>query len=273
MFKQNYHSFKWIRKAGVYLGAIALSSSVLVISGCSQPETTVPDNVTSEAVTEETEQLIGQTVTIRSEIEKKLGNEGYVVASNEFGGEEILIIDATGTEMMVSDAEDIPIQITGKVVQFIIADIEREYGVGLDANLYADYEQQPAIIAESIALAPDAEELAENPEAYYNRVVAVEAEVAEVYSADAYTVGEEGWFNDGELLVVSATPNAQLGTDNEPKEKYVTVTGVLRPYVTAEFERDYDLTWDLDLQKQIEAEYTEKPVLVASDVYPSAKEQ
>ncbi|EAZ89430.1 hypothetical protein [Crocosphaera chwakensis] len=274
MFKQNYHSFQWTRKTAACLGAIALSSSIMVVSGCTQPETTAPNNVTSEAVVEETEQLIGQTVTIRSEIEEKLGNEGYVVESNEFfGGEEILIIDATGTPMSLSEAEDVPIQVTGEVAQFVIADIEREYGIGLDPNLYAEYEQQPAIIAQSIALAPDPEELAENPEAYYNRVVAVEAEVAEVYSPSAYTVGEEGWFSDGELLVVGVTPNSELMTENEPEDRYVTVTGVLRPYITSEFERDYDLTWDLDLQQEIEAEFQEKPVLVASDVYPSAKEE
>lgn len=276
MYKQNYpfRRFQWTRKTLACLGAIALSSSALLVSGCTQPNITSSNNVTTEDISEQAEQLVGQTVTIRSEIEEMIDDSGYVVESNEFfGGEDILIIDATGSQMSLSDAEDVPIQVTGEVVQFVIADIERDYGIGLDPNLYAEYEEQPAIIAESIALAPDPEELAENPEAYYNRVVAVEAEVAEVYSSSAYTVGEEGWFSDGELLVVGATPNAQLANQNDPEDRYVTVTGVLRPYISSEFERDYDLTWDLDLQQEIEAEYQEKPVLVARDVYPSATEE
>jgi hypothetical protein len=68
------------------------------------------------------------------------------------------------------------------------------------------------------------------------------------------------------LLVIRAgTPQ---GTVNEGEK--VAVTGVLRPFVYAELEREYNLKWDLTLQKQIEAEYTNKPVLVANEVYPSA---
>lgn len=47
---------------------------------------------------------------------------------------------------------------------------------------------------------------------------------------------------------------------------------MLRPFVKAEFERDYDLTWDLDLQEELEAEYSEKPVLVVDSIY-SAKDE
>ncbi|MEO1341809.1 MAG: hypothetical protein AAFV28_11865 [Cyanobacteria bacterium J06635_13] len=45
----------------------------------------------------------------------------------------------------------------------------------------------------------------------------------------------------------------------------------MRPFVKAEFEQDYDLTWDLDVEREIEAEYTEKPVLVVDSIYPSAQ--
>ncbi|MGB3291816.1 MAG: hypothetical protein WBB01_02360, partial [Phormidesmis sp.] len=82
---------------------------------------------------------------------------------------------------------------------------------------------------------------------------------------NTFTLDEEALFGSDDLLVVSmmASPQAQDG------EK-VTVTGVLRPYVKADFETDYDLTWDLTVQEQIDAEYTEKPVFVADEVYPSA---
>ncbi|BAY92737.1 hypothetical protein NIES3275_47740 [Microchaete diplosiphon NIES-3275] len=66
-------------------------------------------------------------------------------------------------------------------------------------------------------------------------------------------------------MIRASTPQ---GTVNEGEK--VAVTGVLRPFVVAELERDYDLNWDLTLQKQLEAEYSNKPVLVANEVYPSA---
>ena len=55
------------------------------------------------------------------------------------------------------------------------------------------------------------------------------------------------------------------------KRKKLLSPVTLRPFVAAEFEEEYNLTWDLDLQEQLEAEYTEQPVLVANEVYPSAQ--
>ncbi|MEB3212168.1 MAG: hypothetical protein VKL39_12475 [Leptolyngbyaceae bacterium] len=51
----------------------------------------------------------------------------------------------------------------------------------------------------------------------------------------------------------------------------MVVTGTLRPFIASEFEQEYDLTWDLDIQEQLEAEYTERPVLVAAEVYLGAQ--
>jgi hypothetical protein len=51
----------------------------------------------------------------------------------------------------------------------------------------------------------------------------------------------------------------------------VVVTGEIRPFIAAEFERDYELTWDLDVKRQLEAEYENKPVFIAKSIYPSAQ--
>lgn len=48
---------------------------------------------------------------------------------------------------------------------------------------------------------------------------------------------------------------------------------MVRPFIKSEFERDYDLTWDLDFQEELEAEYTEKPVLVVDSIYPAAEDE
>jgi hypothetical protein len=51
----------------------------------------------------------------------------------------------------------------------------------------------------------------------------------------------------------------------------VVVTGEIRPFIAAEFERDYELTWDLDVKRQLEAEYENQPVFIAKSIYPSAQ--
>ena len=224
------------------------------------------ENVTTEEVAEDTEDLIGQTVTIRSDALEVIEPATFTVGDDEFfGGEEILVINASG-EIFELPEDDTEVQITGEVAKLVFADIESEYGLGLDPELYVDYEDQPVIIAESLAPAPDPGEIAENPDQYYGQTLAVTGEVETVYSENTFTLDEDELFGGEDLLVVVTNPTEAPIEDGET----VAVTGELRPFITSEFETDYDLTWDLDIQREIEAEYSERPVLVVERVYPSA---
>ncbi len=223
------------------------------------------ENVTTEEVAEDTDQLLGQTVTIRSDALEIIEPSTFVVSDQEFfGGEDIVVVNATGTPFELAE-DDTEVQITGKVTKFVQANIDSVYDLDLDPDLYVDYNDKPAIIAESLALAPDAGEVAENPTQYYGETLAVTGEVEEMYGVNTFTLDEEELFGGEDLLVI--VPNiAEVISDGEK----VAVTGELRSFVVADLERDYDLTWDLDVQEQLEAEYSERPVLVADQVYPSA---
>lgn len=271
-----------------YAGAIALSLATIVLPACTQPEATTeePTDVTTDISPEESaeiaeeaniqigeltgnvEEYLGQTVSVRGEADDPIGEVAFVLQDDQlFGGEEVVVFNASGTPFLLPEGEITErVQVTGEVRQLVIADFERDYGLDLDPNLYVDYEDRPAIVAESIAFAPDPEEVSENPEAYYGQVIAVSGEVGEQIDLNTFTIQEEQLFGGEEVLVVGVEPTPALEEEEE-----VVVTGTLRPYITADFERDYDLTWDLDVQRQIEAEYTEEPVLVAEEVYPSAQ--
>lgn len=276
---------------GFQKGAIAISLGALFLTACGpQPDATTEEPVNSPDVAVETpsepseqtgelnvqvgeltgniEDYIGETVSVRGEAGEAIGETAFVLQDDQlFGGNEVLVFNASNTPFTLPEGEQTEdLQITGDVQQFTVADIEQEYGVTLDPNLFSDYEGQPAIIADSIALAPDPEEISEDPEAYYDQVIAVDGAIGEQLSPNTFTISENGLFEGNDVLVVGLTPNTAL-SENEN----VVITGTLRPYVQAEFEQDYDLNWDLDLQRQIEAEYTERPVLVAEEVYPSAE--
>ena len=90
-------------------------------------------------------------------------------------------------------------------------------------------------------------------------------EVEDIVGPNAFTLDEDELLGANDLLVLNATPKQAIN-DGEK----VAVTGVLRSFVVADIERDYDLTWDLDLQRKLEAEYSNKPVFIANSVYPSA---
>jgi hypothetical protein len=273
-------------------GTIGLASVMLLVTACGTPQTTVEEpaatedtpvaetqaeepieqqeqlNVRAGEITGNVEEYVGQTVSVRGEAERAVGESSFLLQDDQlFGGNEIIVVNATGTPFVIPDEEPTDeVQVTGQVRELVVADLEQEFDLDLEPELYAEYENRPAIVAQSIVFAPDPEEISEDPEQYYGQPIAVSGEVAEQLSPNTFTIQDEGLFSGENVLVVGVTPDPALDANEE-----VVVTGVLRPYVAADFERDYDLGWDLEVQQQIEAEYTEKPVLVAEEVYPSAE--
>ncbi|MEO1068304.1 MAG: hypothetical protein AAFW95_04190, partial [Cyanobacteria bacterium J06638_6] len=271
-------------KQAFFRSTLALGLVAGLLGACAEstPQLETSDgstNVQTEEITENTEGYIGQTVTIRSEPLEKVGDNSFTISDERlFSNEPILVINATGMPMLLPEDGDLEVQVTGEVRNFVIADLDREFDLTLDPTVYQDYEEQPAIIAQSIALAPEPGEITANPEAYYGETLAVIGEVEDIQSGAAFKLNEDQLLGAEDLLVVYAVPKS-TGVQSEPMAQppvtvtdgeQVAVTGVLRPFVLAEFERDYDLTWDLEVQRQLEAEYSDLPVLVATGIYPSA---
>lgn len=263
---------KSVSKYRKTFAGVLLAASMSVIAACSETpvETTTQqeavENTTTEELADGAEGAIGETVSIRAEVEETVGESAFLLEDDMlFGGEDILVINASSEPFVLLDGDDTEVQVTGEVQQLILAEFETEYGLTLEPELYADYEDRPVIVAQSIALSPDPGDVTANPEKYYNKRIAIQGEVEDKLSPTTFTLDEERLFGGEDLLVISdmMTPETQDGEE-------VTATGVLRPYIAAEFETDYDLEWDLDVQEQVEAEYTEKPVFVADEVYPSA---
>lgn len=262
------------------LGAISLAAMALILPACTGAETEVGEvgeNVTTEEVVEETENIIGQEVTIREEVGSQIDEFAFTMGGGDFfGGEDILVLNASGEPTPLP--EDIPLQVTGEVAQFVIADIEAEYNLVLDDELYVEYEERPVIIAESIALAPTAETVIEEPELFLGQTVAIEGDVEKIFNSGAFVMNEDEVVGDEGLLVIGVSPQPILEAGAEGTEDYnqVVVTGEVRPFTIAEIERDYDVDltsiWGADVLAEVETTYVNKPVIVATGVYPSAEE-
>ena len=216
---------------------------------------------------DEGEAVDGEEVTVRGEIEEVEPGISFTLVEEGFlEGDEVLVLNTT-SKIVPEGTEELGLQVTGELSTFVLADVEEQYGLDLDPDLYVDYESRPVIFAEYIVLSPELEDVSENPENYYGLEIALEGEVEEIRNDVAFTLQEEEWFEGDELLIVNAT-----GEPIPTEDETVVVTGMVRPYIKAEFDRDYDLGWDLDVQEQIEAEYTEKPVLVVDSIYSSAQD-
>lgn len=230
------------------------------------------DNTTIEEITEEESNLIGQEVTVRGEVEEVEPGVSFILEQEEgflgIGEDDVLVINISEKVVPITATDDLGLQVTGEVGNLVLADIEQQYGLTLDPNLYVDYENRPVIFADYIVLSPELEDVSENPDIYYLQEIAVEGEVDQIVNDSAFTLKEEQLVGGEDLLIINVAA-VQMPAQDET----VVVTGIVRPYVQAEFERDYDLDWDLDVQQQIEAEYTEKPVLVLDAIYPSAEDE
>ncbi|HEY9780328.1 MAG TPA: hypothetical protein V6D09_09355 [Leptolyngbyaceae cyanobacterium] len=113
-------------------GAFALALMAIVLPACSSNEleakTPAPNNVntdattpaartnvTTEEVSDKTNALLGQTVTVRSEPVKKIGPNSFTISDEQFfGSQPILVLNASGKPMVLPQG-DTEVQVTGKV--------------------------------------------------------------------------------------------------------------------------------------------------------------
>jgi hypothetical protein len=223
---------------------------------------------TEEDVVEETQEVAGKEVTVRSLIREKLGDSGFVIEAK--AGEPIVVINATGASLEIPD-ESIPIQATGIVRQMSVAEIESQYNLDLDENLYADYENEPVLVAQSLALAPTPEVLAEFPAEYFEGTVAVEGRLKAIdgETPNAFALYDDDWADRWGVLVIAVEEDLkEQGTPIETEEN-VTVTGVTRQF-SPELLAESGIEWDAERIQEFEERYTNRPVIVAEAVYPAA---
>ena len=213
-------------------------------------------------ITKNSASYIGQSVLVRNDILETIGERGLILDKDRvFSGKTILVINPSKMPSLFSEDRTPEVLVSGTVERFNLNDIEQKYSLNLEPNLYSQYENQPVIIAKSLILSPDPEDLTSNPELYYGKPLAIEGEVEDIKSYGVFELDEEQAFGGEDLLVVQLKPRIKL-----QEEHTAIVYGKLRPFIAVELERDYDLGWDLSIQEQIEAEYSRKPVLVAEKI-------
>ncbi|HEY9769117.1 MAG TPA: hypothetical protein V6C71_11585 [Coleofasciculaceae cyanobacterium] len=251
-----------IRKLDVSLIAMLIFTT---ISACASNSKIIVDRdgLTDVAeITRHLESYIGQSVLVRNNVLKTVGKKGFVLDKDRaFSGDTILVLNISKMPLLFSNESTLEILVRGTVEKLTLTDLEQKYGLKLNGDLYAQYENQPVIIADSLTLSPDPEDLTSNPQAYYNKPLAVKGELEDLKSYGIFELDEEQVFGGEDLIVIQPKPRIELY-----KEQTAIIYGTLRPLVVIELERDYDLGWDLSIQAEIEAEYAQKPVLVAEKI-------
>lgn len=105
--------------------------------------------------------------------------------------------------------------------------------------------------------------LARDAKNYYGQTVTVSAEVEDVVDSRTFTLDEDSILAGADVLVLVPTGVAA----KLAKDQKVMVTGTVRRYVSAEFERDYDWFKGGDLVRRgVKLDLDTRPVLIATSV-------
>lgn len=241
--------------------------SIIFLSACVDNSTIkiAPSGLVDVAtITENIDHFRGKSVLVRNDVLETIGDKGLILDKDRaFSGDSILVIDASETLLsFATEKEKTPeVLVSGQIERLSLTDVKQKYNLNLDPNLYTQYENQPVIIADSLTLSPDPEDLTRNPEVYYGKPLAIKGELEDLQNYGIFELDEEQVFGGEDLLVVQLQPRIKLD-----QKQTAIVYGTLRPFIAVELERDYNLGWDLSLQKQIEAEFSQKPVLVAKKI-------
>ena len=107
--------------------------------------------------------------------------------------------------------------------------------------------------------------LAKDAKDYYGKTVTVKAEVEDVIDARTFTLDEDSILAGADVLVL--VPRGVVGA--LAQDQVVLVTGTVRPYVTADLDRDYDWFEDGKIVKRMgdKVDLKTRPVIVATSVH------
>lgn len=100
-------------------------------------------------------QYVGQTTTISGDVEEAWGNTAFTISD---GGQELLVIAPTDSATITGATDtanpfgmNSRVDVTGRVVELNVADLEQNYGIDIPADAESQLQQGgAAIVAETI---------------------------------------------------------------------------------------------------------------------------
>ncbi|HHP7232014.1 MAG TPA: hypothetical protein ACFCUY_14295 [Xenococcaceae cyanobacterium] len=215
MFKSNL-----LTKLGVSTLFLALASVAITVPPSLQAQET-DSNSTIENLNDDATDLVGETVTVRGQVAEIEPGMSFTIEEEGFlQGDDVLVVNVSGEMLPEMPDDELEMQVTGEVGRFVYADVNSLYDFDLDPDLYADYEDQPVIFATSLTLSPNIGDITDRPENFYGKEVAIEGEVGEIKSEQAFTINEGELLGENNLLVVNVT-----GEPIPAEEENVVVTG------------------------------------------------
>jgi hypothetical protein len=99
---------------------------------------------------------VGEEVVLSADVNEVITPESFTIAgTDDTSVEALLVVGATGdTEL----APETTVGVTGTVQEaFVVTEVEEELGVDLDDALFAEWEQEPYVVADDVEVLENAE--------------------------------------------------------------------------------------------------------------------
>lgn len=105
------------------------------------------------------------------------------------------------------------------------------------------------------------QDILDEPTRYVGRTVTLHGEIAESHGAHWFTIDTPGVVDD-EMLIYSPDPQ------DTAEGREIVVTGEVVTLVVSEVERE----WGIDLEPELEVEYSDQPIAIAENVvFPGSR--
>lgn len=120
------------------------------------------DSVTLEELTRRPERFYNERVTVNGWVGRTISPDTFSLTSDEaaesdetFEVEAALVAGGEGAVPELTEGQRV--RVTGEVREFNLEKIEQEINANLDDNLYADFEEKPAILPGTVEILADGE--------------------------------------------------------------------------------------------------------------------
>jgi hypothetical protein len=186
-----------------------VSALVVGCAGNTREETGAAAAQSVDEVTDQPEDFIGRSVTVRGEMDDVRGLRAFTLEDHDWVFPEELLAVApkqpAGTVGGLDSLEDKQVTVRGTIRKLVVADVEREFDLDLDPEFELEFRDRPILIAGQITPDPSSEETAltgESPDSV--TTVSVVAPITDVLllvpvPGPADLVGKEARLADAEV--------------------------------------------------------------------------
>ena len=252
------------QSTSVALGLVAILPAVVACADSAPfvDNTKEPAEVAANLEADETAGAEGDSIALYGRFQEYLGGTLFVMDKGNLGDEgNVLVVNSSDRSFAVPANEGTPLWAVGQVEPLVANEID-----GIEPATLEPLEGESALFADRITLAPEPSDLTEDAEAFYNQDVTIYGEVEQVSADNTFILQDPELFEGRGVIIIQT---GEVTENAIPDDAKIAVSGILRPYVIADLQEEYGLTWDSNLIQEFEAEYTEVPVLIADLITPT----